>query len=108
MISPGLLQLADAVLGVMLIEGIALSLYAVRRGRGMPVHAIWGMLLPGALLVAAARMALGGAYPGPVMLVLAAALVAHVVDLCWRWGATVARSPENRPVGPAPVKLGTR
>lgn len=79
--------LADLVLAVMLLEAIALFVYGTRTGRGMPVTQIWGMLLPGALLVAAGRVALAGGHPLVVMTLLGAALCAHAADLRRRWRA---------------------
>lgn len=47
--------LIDFVIAVTLVEGLLLSLWNLRTGRGMPLRDVWTMLLPGMMLMLALR-----------------------------------------------------
>ena len=77
--------LVDIAIIAMVLEGIALTLWRRRTGRGLSIGAIWRMLLPGLCLTTVSWAVLAGA-PWPfVPLALTAALIAHLADLFGRW-----------------------
>ena len=75
----------DFLLGFVVIEAIVFWIAWRRRGRGLTPRALLACLLPGAFLMLALRAALAGQGGAPVAGWLAAALVAHLVDLSIRW-----------------------
>ena len=76
---------ADLILACLVLEAIALLAWRRWRGTGPSVADILALLLPGAFLVLALRVALTGG-PWPLIpLALSAALVAHLADLVRRF-----------------------
>lgn len=73
--------LADVVLVFMLIEGLALWLWHVKSGRGIPLREIVVMLSGGLCLTLALRAALAAQDWIWIALPLVGALVAHIIDL---------------------------
>ena len=47
--------LIDFVIAVTLVEGLLLSLWNLRTGRGMPLRDVWTMLMPGMMLMMGLR-----------------------------------------------------
>jgi hypothetical protein len=76
---------ADLILACLVLEAIALLAWRRWRGTGPTIADILALLLPGAFLVLALRVALTGG-PWPLIpLALSAALVAHLADLARRF-----------------------
>ena len=78
-------RLVDLILVVVAVEMLALGLYWRWSCRGVAIPDLLPNLLAGALLLLALRFALGGAGWMPCCACLAAAGVAHCVDLARRW-----------------------
>lgn len=78
-------RLADAIIGLTVLEGVALTAYRRRAGGGVPARALFFNLLAGAFLVLALRCALTGAPMAWLAACLLLALLAHVADLGQRW-----------------------
>jgi hypothetical protein len=78
-------HLIDLILVFTACEPIVLALWHRRTGRGPTPAAIGRLLLPGLCLMLALRAALAGAAWPWVPAALAAALVAHLLDLRGRW-----------------------
>ncbi len=81
-------RVADILLAVMAIEAALLIGYRVAKGRGFAVPYVITNLIAGVFLVLALRSALTDAPWGWTALSLAAAGIAHAVDLAVRWPAT--------------------
>lgn len=79
-------QVADVILACLVLEALALLAWRRLTGRGMPPADVLGLLLPGAFLVLALRLALTGAVWPLIPLALVAALGAHLFDLSRRLG----------------------
>lgn len=77
--------MVDLLLGLVLLEAIALVVHARRTGRGVPPASLLATLAAGGFLLVALRAALSGGWWGWPGLALLAALVAHLVDLRLRW-----------------------
>ena len=82
----------DAILVLVVVEGIALTLLHRRTGRGPSPRALWPNLAAGFLLMLGVRVALLAGAPSLALqaalaAVLGCALLAHVVDLAGRWSA---------------------
>lgn len=78
-------RIVELILGLMLLEAVALVVWQRRTGRGIAPLDLCVNLAAGALLLLALRAALPAAAsldPAPF---LAAALVAHIADLARRW-----------------------
>jgi hypothetical protein len=76
---------ADLILACLVIEALALLAWRRWRGTGPTIPDILALLLPGAFLVLALRVALTGG-PWPLIpAALSAALVAHLADLSRRF-----------------------
>lgn len=80
----------DAILALVVIEGIALTMVYARTGQGVPPATLWPNLAAGFLLALAVRVALGNGVmalgsQGAIAAVLGCALVAHLLDLRSRW-----------------------
>jgi len=75
----------DLILGLMVLETLALALYHWKTGRGIAPSDLLVNLLPGAFLLLALRSALVQAGWGWIPLCLTAALLAHLADLRRRW-----------------------
>jgi hypothetical protein len=78
-------HIADVVLAVMLIEAVVLITVFNKNKRGIAPTRVIASLGAGVALVLALRAALTGAGWPWIALALSAALVAHLVDLYWRW-----------------------
>jgi len=76
---------ADLILAVLLIEGVALALYHRITGRGLALRAVLPFLLAGAAFALSLRAALTGVGWHLVAAPLVGALVAHLWDLALRW-----------------------
>ena len=80
----------DAILVLVVLEGIALTMVFRRTARGVAPATLWPNLAAGFLLALAVRVALASG-PTPLGLqatiaaVLGCALVAHLLDLRSRW-----------------------
>ena len=80
----------DAILVLVVVEGVALTVFYKRTGRGVPTATLWPNLAAGFLLALAVRVALASGPPSlalqaVVAAVLGCALVAHLFDLHSRW-----------------------
>lgn len=71
--------------GLMLLEGIMLTLHARRSGRGMAPRDLWPNLLAGLGLLAAALAVSRQAPAALTGLLLTLALMAHLSDLALHW-----------------------
>lgn len=71
--------------GLMLLEGIALTLHARHSGRGMAPRDLWPNLLAGLGLLSAALAVSRQAPPAVTGLLLTLALMAHLGDLALHW-----------------------
>ncbi len=78
-------RLIEVILGLVLCEAVALLWLRHHGGWGPAPAAVIPTLLSGAFLLLALRAALAGGGREMVAVWLAAALVAHVVDLGSRW-----------------------
>lgn len=76
---------ADVILVCLVIEAVALLAWHRATGRGLAPHAVAALLLPGAFLVLALRLALTDAAWPLIPLALVAALATHLWDLRGRW-----------------------
>lgn len=77
-------RLIDIILGLMVLEAVALLAWRTRTGRGPSAVAILVNLAAGACLMGALRAAIVGAGAGVILGCLALALVMHVADLAVR------------------------
>ena len=75
----------DAILVLVVVEGLGLVLLRRMTGRGPPARVVPAMLAAGFFLMLAARLALAGAGEGALAACFLAALVAHLLDLAGRW-----------------------
>jgi len=80
-------RIVDAILGLVIVEAIALILIRRRAGRGLKTVDLIAGLLPGVGLLFALRAALLGDAWTHIALCLVGALLAHVYDLARRWTA---------------------
>lgn len=78
-------RLIDLILALVAVEAVALSLYWRSVHRGVALADWLPNLLAGALLLLALRLSIGGADWMKICACLAAAGLAHVVDLTRRW-----------------------
>jgi hypothetical protein len=78
-------RLIDLILGLMAVEGLALTLLFRRTGKGAAPRDLVGLLLAGGCLLLAVRAALTDAAWVWVGLWLGLALLAHLADLAMRW-----------------------
>lgn len=79
-------RIVDLILGMMLLEALALGIWRRRTGRGVPLPGLLTNLAAGACLLLALRAALGGDGWEMVAVWLGAGLATHVADLRGRWG----------------------
>lgn len=75
----------DLVLGLTVLEALALAVWFRRSGRGIAPADVLGIVAPGLGLMLALRAALTGADWRWVALCMLAALAAHLIDLRRRW-----------------------
>ena len=78
-------RLVDLILALVVVEVIVLALYWRATRRGVPLADLLPNILAGAFLLLALRLSLGGFGWQPCCACLAAAGVAHLVDLRRRW-----------------------
>jgi hypothetical protein len=78
-------RLIDWILGLVVVEAIALTLLHRLTGKGVAPRDLVGLLLAGACLLVAVRLALTGAEWFWIGLWLGLALIAHLADLVLRW-----------------------
>jgi len=78
-------RVADLILLVLVLEGLALWLFHRNTGRGLPLREVLPFLLAGGSFALSLRAALTGAGWPLVALPLLGALVAHIWDLTARW-----------------------
>ena len=78
-------RVIDLILALMLVEGLALTLYRHFTKRGIEPLDLLANFLAGGFLLLALRNALVMAGWMPVALCLSAALLAHFADLARRW-----------------------
>lgn len=78
-------RIVDAILALVVVEGVLLTLLHRRRGVGVAPADLLGVLASGAALLLALRSALVGAPWTATAAWLAVALVAHLVDVARRW-----------------------
>jgi hypothetical protein len=83
--------IVDLILALTVLEGLVLTAYRLRTGRGPAPGPLLANLLAGICLLLAVRAALVDAWWGWLALCLAGSLVAHLADLRLRW-----RSPPLR------------
>lgn len=81
MIAPAI----DAILVLVLVEGVGLVVFNRVTGRGPPARKVPAMLAAGFFLMLAVRLALAGSGEAWLAACLLAALVAHLLDLAGRW-----------------------
>ena len=84
-------RVVDLILGLMLLEGLALALLWHRRGLGVPPRALWVNLAAGGAMLLAVRAALTGASWVWIWMPLLLALVMHLADLGVRWTSRETR-----------------
>ena len=77
--------IVDFILALVAVEAIVLAAIWVKRGRALFVPGLVANLLAGAFLLLALRGALRGAEWYWIALCLFAALLAHGVDVAYRW-----------------------
>ncbi len=78
-------RLIDLILGLVVVEAIALTVMHRVTGKGVAPRDLVGLLLAGAFLLVAVRFALTGAEWTWIGFWLALALIAHLADLALRW-----------------------
>lgn len=78
-------RLIDLILGLVLVEALALVLLHHLTGKGVAPRELIGLLLAGGFLLVALRAALVGAAWYWIGLWLTLALLAHLADLALRW-----------------------
>jgi len=78
-------RIVDLILGLVVVQFLALVLYRRATGRGPAPADIAFTLLAGAGLLLALRAALTGAGWASIAAFLVLALVAHLADLARRW-----------------------
>lgn len=76
---------ADVILVLMVVEGIALTLLYRAKGVGVEPGTLWINLAAGAALFLALRSALTGGDWQTTAMFLIAGLIAHAADLAARW-----------------------
>ena len=78
-------RLIDLILGLVLVEAIALGTLNLLTGKGVAPRDLVGLLLAGACLLVAVRLALTDAEWYWIGLWLGLSLIAHLADLVLRW-----------------------
>jgi len=78
-------RVVELILALMLVEAVVLIVWHRRTGRGIAPLDLCASLCAGAMLLLALRAAISAGDPLAAAPFLAAALVAHVVDLTRRW-----------------------
>ena len=78
-------RIADIIIALMLLEGLALYVFNRMSGRGIPFPEIAGNFMAGICLLLAMRAGLSGAAWWWPALWLGLALAGHLADLWARW-----------------------
>jgi hypothetical protein len=86
-------RIVDAIIGLMVLEAIAIGAYHAGTGRGIGPVELAINLLAGVALLVALRAALTGAGWQAIAGALAVAGVLHVADLARRWKRRGGRTP---------------
>lgn len=89
----------DGILALMLLEAAVLLIIGRTSRRGLPPLQLMVNLGAGAALLLALRAALLGAPWQHISLWLIAALIAHVIDLHYRWNIAQRTRSANQRVG---------
>ncbi len=84
-------RVIDLILGLMVVEAIALAVLYYLTGRGIAPVRLWPNLFAGAFLMLALRASLTGAGAPAIGSWLALGLVGHLADLALRWPRNTAR-----------------
>jgi hypothetical protein len=79
--------LMDAILGLVVVEALALALYHRMTGAGIAPLRYLANLVAGFALLLAARLALSSAPDWQLATCLLASLCAHLLDFAGRWTA---------------------
>jgi hypothetical protein len=87
-------RIVDIILGLMLLECLALWLFKRTTGIGPPFLALLPNLAAGGFLLLAVRSALTGADWFAAAFCLAMALLAHIADLVFRFASWRAGNPQ--------------
>lgn len=74
-------RIVDLILGLTVLEGIALVIHRRRTGRGLAAAGVIHALVPGIFLLLALRTVLAGAWWVWTAACLLAAFVTHLMDL---------------------------
>jgi len=77
--------LIDAILGLVIVEAVALGLYHRITGRGIAPRHYIANLAAGFALLLATRLAVSGAPVWQLAACLLASLCAHLLDFAGRW-----------------------
>lgn len=77
--------IVDAIVVLVVVEGLILVAYRTRTGGGLPVAGTLANLSSGLALLLALRMAISDASPTSILAFLSVALIAHAADLTTRW-----------------------
>ena len=75
----------DAILGLVMLEGLLLVAWRTRNGRGPKPGPLVANLLAGGFILLALRAAISGGSLVWIAVCLAMSLIAHLVDLVSRW-----------------------
>ncbi len=85
-------RVIDLILGLMVVEAIALAVLYRRTGRGIAPARLLPNLFAGAFLLLALRASLTGAGATAIGSWLALGLVGHLADLALRWSRSSVRA----------------
>ncbi len=86
-----MIVLMDGILGLVLVEALALALYHRATGGGLAPRRYLANLAAGFALLLTARLALGGAPTWQLAACLLASLCAHLLDIAGRWDRAPGR-----------------
>jgi hypothetical protein len=79
------LALVDLALVLVALEVAAVAVYRVATGRGPSLLPFIANIVSGLCLMVALRFALSSVGSGAIILAITGSLVAHLIDLAWRW-----------------------
>lgn len=92
--------LMDAILGLVVLEALALALYHRVTGGGIAPRRYLANLAAGFALLLAARLALGGAPSWQLAACLLASLCAHLLDFAGRWDRAATHQKRRTQMDP--------